>query len=149
MSTADPDHAVTAGDTFVHVPVNVLDDIEQHALTEAPIECCGLLLGDDHRIIQAVRARNELASRARYRIHPEDHFAAVRKARAQHVDVIGAYHSHPAGLAQPSPTDREEAVGEGFLYLIVALGARSRNREIRAWHLVGGNFRELRLVPIP
>ena len=40
--------------------------------------------------------------RRRYEVAPEDHFAAVRAARADGLEVIGAYHSHPASPAEPS-----------------------------------------------
>ena len=51
------------------------------------------------------------------------------------LEVVGAYHSHPAGRPRPSATDRDEAHGDGFTYVIagtrrlrracVAAGARA------------------------
>jgi proteasome lid subunit RPN8/RPN11 len=61
-----------------------------------------------------------------YVVRPEDHFAAIRLARAHALDVVGAYHSHPAGRPRPSITDRVEAHAGGFIYLIA--GARRLRR---------------------
>src|SRR5213596_2878882 len=92
-----------------------------HARAEAPNECCGLLVGRRGAVERAVRARNLEAGPTRYLIDPQDHFAAMKAARAEGLHVIGAYHSHPAGAAVPSPSDIAGASGgPDFLYVIVA-----------------------------
>jgi proteasome lid subunit RPN8/RPN11 len=91
-----------------------------HARAAAPEECCGLLLGQDAEVREIYPARNAHATpRTRYLIDPADHFAAMRRARAAGLEVIGAYHSHPASAAEPSDTDTAEAI-PGFYYLIVS-----------------------------
>ena len=93
-----------------------------HARAEAPRECCGLLIGKGESVVRSMRARNLDESATRYLIDPEDHFAAIRAARAEGLDVIGAYHSHPSSAPLPSPTDIAEAnSGSDFLYVIVSL----------------------------
>jgi proteasome lid subunit RPN8/RPN11 len=149
MNVTDAGACNDTSSSVVHVPRAVLGEIEAHAREEAPLECCGLLLGTPQQVTHAMRARNELASATRYRIRPEDQFAALRAARAGCVEVIGAYHSHPHSLATPSVTDRDEAMGGQFLYMIVGLGGPDGRAQIAAWHLRGGNFREVRLVPVP
>ncbi|MEZ5418721.1 MAG: Mov34/MPN/PAD-1 family protein [Vicinamibacterales bacterium] len=57
--------------------------------------------------------------------------------------MIGAYHSHPSGPAEPSATDRAEAVPD-FLYLIVGLGAETP--DVRLWTLEDRNFVQVGLV---
>lgn len=97
-------------------------DMLAHARAEAPRECCGLLAGKGDSIVRSVRARNLDAKATRYLIDPEDHFAAIRAARADGLDVVGAYHSHPSSAAVPSATDIAEAnSGSDFLYVIVSL----------------------------
>jgi len=89
-------------------------------------------------------ARNSAASPlSRYTINPEDHFAAIRAARAAGLEVVGAYHSHPASEAVPSATDRAEAFPH-FLFVIVSLAAPAP--AVRGWTLVEGNFASVRLV---
>lgn len=96
--------------------------LQQLAKDAAPRECCGLLLGtrdgEIFHISDIHPARNLAAQADRFDIAPRDHFAAQRSARASGVMVIGCYHSHPGGTAQPSATDLAGAGQEEFLWLI-------------------------------
>jgi proteasome lid subunit RPN8/RPN11 len=115
----------------------VVEDMLAHARDEAPRECCGLLTGTGDTIVRSVRARNLETRPTRYLIDPEDHFAAIRAARAQGLEVVGAYHSHPSSAPVPSPSDIAEAdSGADFLYVIVSLV----NDEVRAYRMADGNF---------
>ena len=112
-----------------------------HARDEAPRECCGLLVGKGESVVRSVRARNLDSKAARYLIAPEDHFAAIRTARVEGLEVVGAYHSHPSSGPVPSPTDVEEAnSGSDFLYVIVSLV----NDEVRAYRIAEGTFVSIR-----
>ncbi len=123
------------GSDPLYIPAEVLAELRAHARTEAPRECCGLLLGTAGRIARSARARNIAPEATRYLVHPEDHFRAIRAARAEGLDVIGAYHSHPASEPVPSPTDIAEAnSGPEFVYVIVSL----LDDEVRAYRFEGG-----------
>lgn len=126
----------------VAVPAAAIAAILAHAADAAPREACGLLIGRGARVHRAVRARNLAATDWRYEIAPEDHFAAVRAARDERLEVIGAYHSHPGSPAEPSPTDREAAFS-GFLFVIAS---PIPHPHLRVWELVDGNFAERPLV---
>src|SRR5260221_935361 len=105
----------------VKLPQTVIAEMLAHAREESPNECCGLLIGRRGAVESAVRARNLDAGPTRYLIDPADHFAAMKAARVQGLQVIGAYHSHPASAPTPSPSDVEEATGgSDFLYVIVS-----------------------------
>jgi proteasome lid subunit RPN8/RPN11 len=138
----------TAAAESVEVRSDVLASIEAHARRESPNECCGLLIGTDDRVVRCHPARNELASPTRYRVRPEDHFAAIRAARAEALHVVGAYHSHPASPAVPSAADLQDAIGGGFLYLIAGVES-PRRPAVRGWRLRDGNFVPVRLVTVP
>jgi proteasome lid subunit RPN8/RPN11 len=119
----------------VTLSATVVHDMLSHAQAEAPRECCGLLVGKGTAIVRSVRARNLEATATRYLIDPEDHFAAIRAARTEGLDVVGAYHSHPASAAVPSPTDIAEASsGSDFLHVIVSLVGD----EVRAYRIDSG-----------
>jgi proteasome lid subunit RPN8/RPN11 len=122
----------------VAVPAAVIDAVLAHAAAAAPREACGLLLGRGSRIHRAMPARNLAALDTRFEIAPEDHFAAVRAARAEGLEVIGAYHSHPGSPAEPSETDRAAAFA-GFLFVIATPVPRPH---LRVWELAEGNFTE-------
>ena len=124
--------------------VGVVDEIIAHARDEAPRECCGLLVGRADAVERSVRVRNIAADPARrFLVDPADHFAAIRAARSESLEVIGAYHSHPASPPVPSPTDLAEAHnGADFLYLIVSL----QKEEVRAYRLDEGKWEAELLV---
>ena len=113
-----------------------------HAGRDAPCEACGLLIGAGRSVVRAVPTANADTSPTRYTIPPEAHFAALREARAEGLTVVGAYHSHPRGPAEPSPTDAAAAFSD-FVFVIAGLAPTPH---LRAWQFAGGNFVELRLV---
>ena len=110
-----------------------------HARDDAPLECCGLLLGAQGVIEEAVRARNLRHSRTAYLVDPADHFAAIRRARKEGRTIVGAYHSHPRSPAVPSPVDLLEAQYPDFLYVIVSL-ADPRTPDVRGYRLIRDAF---------
>jgi proteasome lid subunit RPN8/RPN11 len=130
----------------IRIPADVVRDILAHAREEAPRECCGLLVGKGDSVVSSYRARNLAAPATRYLIAPGDHFAAIRAARAQGLEVIGAYHSHPSSAPVPSPTDVAEAnSGSDFLYVIVSLV----NEDVRAYRIDAGVCQPLALSSQP
>jgi len=89
-----------------------------------PLEACGLLLGQGGVITAAVPVRNVHPDPARhFELDPQALIAAHRAQRAGGPQVLGYYHSHPTGLAEPSATDRACASGDGRIWAIVAAGA--------------------------
>jgi proteasome lid subunit RPN8/RPN11 len=89
------------------------------ARDSAPDECCGLLLGQE-AVEEALPARNIAAeAQRRFEIDPQALIDAHRAARAGGPQVIGYYHSHPAGPARPSAADRAQAAGDDRVWAIV------------------------------
>lgn len=108
-----------------------------HAREDAPLECCGLLVGSGEVVDESVRARNLDASPTRYLIDPEAHFATLRRVRAEGRQILGAYHSHPAGPAVPSASDCAEASYPEFVYVIVGFEEGGR-ADVRAYRIRDG-----------
>jgi proteasome lid subunit RPN8/RPN11 len=131
----------------VKIRQHVLDRIVAHAVEDLPNECCGLLIGNAQIVEDAARARNTKRSRTRFQVEPADHFAAIRRARAAGLDVIGAYHSHPNGPSGPSETDRARLTDPAMFHVIISLAHGTRT--VRAFRLSDGNFSPLELVPVP
>jgi len=130
----------------VEIPADVIRDMLAHAREEAPRECCGLLVGKGQSLVRSVRARNLDTKATRYLIDPEDHFGAIRAARAEGLEVVGAYHSHPSSTPVPSATDIAEAdSGSDFLYVIVSLV----DEDVRAYRIDTGVCKPLALSPQP
>jgi len=117
----------------IAIASGALAAILDHARTEAPNEACGILFGNAGAIDRAVPAANVAAHPARaFEIDPAALLAAHRAARGQGRQVVGWYHSHPNGAAEPSRTDAARAVEDGKFWLIAAAGA------VTAWRVVPG-----------
>lgn len=88
-----------------------------------PLECCGLIegvrTGDGWRMTALHEAANVAEDPARhFLIDPQRQFDLMRKLRASATRIIGCFHSHPEGPAEPSATDRVQALEDDFLWLI-------------------------------
>lgn len=124
-------------------------EMVRHADEAWPAECCGLLIGRPREVVSAQRAKNAAPEpRRRFLIDPRDHFAAVRAARESGQAVVGAYHSHPGGEPQPSPTDLAEAFDDPTFLHVIVVAPRGREPVVAAYRLITGNFVELRLVRV-
>lgn len=107
-------------------------------------EVCGLLRGRDDRIERAEPARNLAGDPARhFEIDPAILLKAYRDARTGGPAVLGCYHSHPGGNADPSVTDAAQAAADGRLWMIVGGGTA------RLWRAVANGERHGRFDPVP
>lgn len=125
---------------------SALDAVLRHAERATPRECCGVLVGREGEVLQAVEARNLADDPNRFVLDPQDHIDIRRRARAAGLSVVGFYHSHPHSPAQPSETDRAEAAYPGHLHLIVGLS--TSEPEVRLFQLADGNFVETPFVTV-
>ena len=107
------------------------------------VEICGLLLGTSGVIEEARACRNVAADPAhRFEIDPAALIAAHRAERAGGAAILGCYHSHPSGSAEPSRQDAADAHADGWLWLIVGSG------EARLWRAVATGQRHERFDEI-
>src|SRR5258708_37156897 len=86
-----------------------------HAEGAFPNECCGVMLGKidgDRKVVtRALPMENAYkgTQEDRYEIRPDDLLAADRGARAEGLDLIGIFHSHPDCDAYFSKRDLENS----------------------------------------
>jgi proteasome lid subunit RPN8/RPN11 len=105
-----------------------------------------MLLGRGDEIVEAARARNVgVPAATRFLIDPKDHIDARRQGRARGLEIVGFYHSHPRGAAEPSAADLADATYAG-LYAII--GLRGDVPELRVFEFANGNFHERPLVTV-
>jgi proteasome lid subunit RPN8/RPN11 len=113
-----------------------------HARQQRSLECCGLLAGHDGLVTNVFPAKNVLESATAYEIAPQELFAIFRKIRAQNLELLGIYHSHPQTENIPSPTDVARAYYPDAIYFIVS-PKQDAPKPIRAFRICDGNFTEL------
>ncbi|MFB6268528.1 MAG: desampylase [Halobacterium sp.] len=119
------------------------DAVLDHARSDAPREACGVLVGredGDAVVADTVRRVPNVAEapRLRYELDPEALLAIFEEAESTGRDVVGFYHSHPAGPARMSDTDREQASWPGYVYVLASLAARPPILD--AWTWTGDEF---------
>ena len=101
----------------------VVAGILDHAADACPRECCGILLGEAGGITAFLPAANvHPQPESHFEIDPQVLIDAHRAARQGGPRVAGYFHSHPNGLAEPSPTDKRDAAHDGSIWAIVAAG---------------------------
>jgi proteasome lid subunit RPN8/RPN11 len=92
-----------------------------HAGQQPGLECCGLLAGRDGIITHAFPAKNVSADPAKnYELAPKETVRIMRQMRAQGLEFLGIYHSHPQGKNEPSPRDIELAYYSEEAYFIIS-----------------------------
>lgn len=128
----------------VRFRTSVLERLVAEARAGAPLEVCGVLAADGEGVSAVYPLTNTAASETYYSLDPEEQFAAYQQARAEGLDVVGAYHSHPASPARPSETDIAEAHDPGGVYVIVSLAATP---DVRAWRIADGVTTEVEIEP--
>lgn len=127
----------------VTISSDALDLICKSAAASPDYEVCGLLLGEGDHVARAVPCDNVSAEPGRrFEIDPAALIAAHRVARGGGPAVIGHYHSHPTGLAEPSPRDAADAAPDGSIWLIAGGGA------VTAWRAVAAGERHGRFDPL-
>jgi proteasome lid subunit RPN8/RPN11 len=85
------------------------EEMRQQAAEEAPLEACGLLAGNDGQVARVLPMRNAARSAVRFLLDPRQQLDAFQMLDEQGLELIGIYHSHPAGPPTPSSTDVAEA----------------------------------------
>lgn len=114
--------------------------IEAHGERTYPHECCGIILGRmagaSREVVSLLPVDNDRGQNERhnrYTIPPQAYLQAEKAARAQKLDVLGFYHSHPNVAAQPSAYDLEHA-WPFYAYVIVSV-RQAKAQEMTCWLL--------------
>ena len=128
------------------LPAEFRQQIIEHARSERPNECVGLLAGRGDVVERVFPIVNEAKSPTRF-FAAEGLFEPMRAMRAAGLELVGIYHSHPDAPAVPSQRDREENYYPEALHVIVSLVGEEPN--LRAWRLAQDEAEEVELVQEP
>ncbi len=126
------------------LPRPLFEAMLQHARTEQPNECCGLLAGvRDGLVLRGLVWHplvNEAASPVEYRSEPHSMFEAVKAMRTAGHEIVAIYHSHPTSAPSPSATDLERYYSSDVVHFIIGLSGAEPL--MRGWWLSESSFVE-------
>ncbi|MBF0137064.1 MAG: M67 family metallopeptidase [Magnetococcus sp. DMHC-1] len=108
------------------IPRTVVNHILGHAQRTAPLECVGVLSGNNCQVTGWHPLPNLCRDPYHFWADPEKEVRLFRELRTAGLEVVAIYHSHPTGPLDPSPTDIAEHAYPHALYLIVSLETRGR-----------------------
>ena len=86
----------------------MLEHVDKHV----PLEACGLLAGRHDRVEKVITVRNQAQSPVRFVMEPYEQLQAFDQIDSSGLDLLGIFHSHPAGPEAVSATDIAEAAYE-------------------------------------
>ncbi len=126
------------------------DAVVGHAREGTPEEICGVLggeYGEERSRVETVRRAEDAAEtpETRYAIDPEEALELIEGIEAEG-ELVGFYHSHPAGPPEPSEIDAERATWPGTSSVIVALCGEPF---VGSWRWNGEEFKSetVRVLP--
>ena len=141
--------------TILWISDHLAGKIRAHGAETYPHECCGALLGRDSEAIDPDAYENPAGNlpkparevlglfplinrrddspRNRFSVTADDVRDAENAARAQGLEVIGWYHSHPDHPARPSDYDRDHA-WPWYSYIIVSVH-KGAPQDMTSWRL--------------
>jgi len=100
-----------------------------HVNSHVPFEACGLLAGRNSKVESVLEVTNQAQSEVRFVMDPIEQLNAFEWIESNGLDLIGIFHSHPAGPETVSPTDIADAA-YAVVHVILA-------RTNGAWHARG------------
>ena len=111
---------------MIRISRTEFDRMLGHARREAPLEACGLVAGrtldgDVREVVRVMPLPNAERSPVHFTIAPQAQLAALKAIRAEGLELLGNWHSHPATAARPSHEDRRHAYDPRASYLILSL----------------------------
>jgi proteasome lid subunit RPN8/RPN11 len=136
----------------IAIGAELAQKIREHGVETYPYECCGALLGRDNALLDGPGSdpsrsrfsrcvyalfplvnRRDDSPRNRFSLTADDVLQAEKSARAQGLEVIGWYHSHPDHPARPSDFDRDHA-WPWYSYIIVSVH-EGAPQDMTSWQL--------------
>lgn len=101
------------------------EKILSHCQAGLPNEACGLIggtkQGGDKHIEKVYLLTNIDESNEHFSMDPKEQLAAVKDMRANGLELLGNFHSHPESPSRPSEEDKRLAYDSTASYMILSL----------------------------
>jgi proteasome lid subunit RPN8/RPN11 len=127
---------------MLEIPKHIHDDMLSHAREGAPVEVCGILAGKGSRVERIYRGTNADPSAVSYEFDPREQLRIQKEIRNLGLEMLAIYHSHPGGVAYPSPKDIRLALWDA-VYIIIGLAGEGP--EVRGYRIDEGKVEEAAL----
>ncbi|MDQ8047044.1 MAG: M67 family metallopeptidase [Patulibacter sp.] len=119
-----------------------LELITEHALRDAPDECCGLIAVNGDVVTRVLPAVNEAHSPLRFEISGKALLSMIDDIEDAGEELGGIYHSHTRSAPYPSQTDINFAAGwPGIEWLIV--GMKTGQPEVKSYLIEDGQVSDV------
>ena len=103
-------------------------EIQDHVSIHSPLEACGLLAGKNNQVEKVIVVQNQAQSPVRFVMDPYEQLKAFDWIESNGLELIGIFHSHPAGPETASVTDIAEAAYEVVHVIVSRAGANWKAR---------------------
>jgi [CysO sulfur-carrier protein]-S-L-cysteine hydrolase len=127
----------------MRIAPSLYEELIEHARSEAPNECCGMIAAQDGQAVRVYRAENAAASPLRYEIDGAEQLRIYNEIDEAGLELGAIYHSHTRTEPYPSQTDISLAFYPDSLYVIV--GVAGTEPEVRAFSIRDGQVAEAEL----
>lgn len=113
-----------------------------HAQAQAPLEACGLLAGTVSTVRKIFLVQNQARSAVRYVMDPHEQLNAFAWIESHQMELLGIFHSHPAGPETVSATDIAEAA---YAVVQMILSPAVENWQARGFWIEDNDYTEVEL----
>jgi [CysO sulfur-carrier protein]-S-L-cysteine hydrolase len=129
----------------MEITAEQLEVITEHAIRDAPDECCGLIAVKDGVVTRVLVAENEAHSPLRFEISGKALLALIDDIEDAGEELGAIYHSHTRSAPYPSQTDINFAAGwPGIEWLIVGLA--DGQPEVKSYLIDDGVVTDVRVA---
>lgn len=127
---------------MIKINKEIVDAIFKQGQVELPIEACGYLAGKDGVAIKRYPLTNVDNSPEHFTLDPKEQFDTYKKAKAEGLNLIAVYHTHPETPARPSDEDIKLAFDPNISYVIASIS----HEEIKSFKIKAGEVTKEELV---
>jgi proteasome lid subunit RPN8/RPN11 len=120
------------------------DEMLRHVAEHVPLEACGLLAGKKGIVKKVLPVRNQAQSPVRFVMDPYEQLQAFEWIDSRDLELVGIFHSHPAGPQTVSDTDIREAAYE-VVHLICSRVEGDGVWKVRGFWIQDGQAQEVDL----
>ena len=128
--------------TALELNDSLLQEMITYVEKHAPLEACGLLAGREARVEKMIGVLNQAHSEVRFAMDPYEQLRALDWIESSGLDLVGIFHSHPAGPETVSPTDIAEAA---YAVVHLILSRRENHWKARGFWIEDGSAYEVTL----